>query len=84
MLWSLAARNLWRNGRRTAITVAAVAFGLMMMLYTITMQSGQYDQMIRTAVGSLAGHVVVQAPGYGDDSEQAPLVSGVQLSLIHI
>jgi ABC-type lipoprotein release transport system permease subunit len=65
----LAFRNLWRNGRRTAITVAAIGFGLSMILATIAMQRGTYGDLVRTGVRSLAGHVVVSAEGWNDTRE---------------
>src|SRR5688572_2068012 len=60
----LAVRNLTRNLRRTTITVLAVAFGLTMIHLAITLATGQYAEMIRVGVSTLAGHVVVQAEGY--------------------
>lgn len=65
----LAFRNLLRNRRRTAITVAAIGFGLSMVLSTITLQRGSYGDMIRTGVRSMAGHVVVSALGYNDSRD---------------
>lgn len=69
-LFSLALRNLLRNGRRTALTVAAIAVGLMMTLFVASFQEGSYDDMIRTAVSQMAGHVVVQAPGYQEEQDE--------------
>lgn len=75
-LLSLAARNLLRNTRRTLLTVAAIAFGLAMMVFAITFASGSYDQMTRKGVSQLAGHVVVQAIGWQADHEPTVLVTG--------
>jgi ABC-type lipoprotein release transport system permease subunit len=64
LLLKLAFRNLLRNRRRSLITMAAITFGMMLMHFVICMQHGVYQDMIRTGVGSLAGHVVVQGKGF--------------------
>ena len=72
LLLKLASRNLLRNRRRSLITMAAIVFGMALMDFTICLQHGSYQEMIRTGVGSLAGHVVVQGEGYeasGGDSD---------------
>ena len=76
-MFKLALRNLFRNKRRTVLTVAAIAFGLSMMLWTVNFQKGSYTAMIRMGIGSMAGHVVVQAPGYQDDKEVTLVVGDV-------
>jgi putative ABC transport system permease protein len=73
-LLKLALRNLFRNGRRTLLTLAAVAFGLAMMIWTVNFQTGQYGAMIRTSISSMAGHIVIQPEGYQEDPEPTLLV----------
>ncbi len=77
-MFTLALRNLFRNGRRTLITLAAVAFGLVAIHFTITLQTGQYDAMITKGVSTLAGHVVVQADGYQEERDSDLVVSDAQ------
>lgn len=72
----LAVRNLLRNTRRTLLTAAAISFGLAMTIFTACLQEGSYDAMIRTAVRQLAGHVVVQAPGYQEEKDETLVVTG--------
>ncbi len=76
-LFKLALRNLFRNKRRTVLTVAAIAFGLALMLWTVNFQNGSYTMMIRMGISSMAGHVVVQAPGYQDKKEVTMVVEDV-------
>ena len=54
----LATRNLFRNTRRTALTIAAIAVGLGLMLWTVNFQHGAYEDMISSGVSTQAGHVV--------------------------
>ena len=70
----LALRNLSRNTRRTALTLAAISIGLSMMIWTVNFQNGSYGAMIDTAVSQMAGHVVIQAEGYQDDREPGVVV----------
>jgi ABC-type lipoprotein release transport system permease subunit len=72
----LAARNLFRNPRRTVITLLGLAFGLAMVEVTITLQAGQYADMLEAGVSSLAGHVVVQADGWQEARDEARVLSG--------
>jgi putative ABC transport system permease protein len=75
-MFKLALRNLFRNKRRTALTVAAIAFGLSLMIWTVNFQKGGYTTMIRTGISSMAGHVVVQAKGYQEEKEVTMMVRG--------
>lgn len=72
----LAARNLFRNTRRTVITLMAITFGLAMIHFTVNLQTGQYHEMITQGISTLAGHVVVQAEGYQDERDPDLVVTG--------
>jgi len=67
LLLSLAARNLLRNRRRTLITMAGISLGLALMMVSNNIAFGSHNQMLRTAISMMAGHVVVQAEGYQAD-----------------
>jgi len=69
LLFKLAVRNLWRNTRRTLLTSGGIAFGLMFVLVVVNFQYGSHQMMLRTAIKSMAGHVVVQASGYQADKD---------------
>ncbi len=62
----MAWRNLWRNTRRTVLTIAAIAFACLLLVFMLSWQFGTYDVMINTAVGIHSGHLQVQAKGYND------------------
>jgi len=62
----LAWRNLWRNPRRTVISVSAVAFATMIVIFMMAMQQGGYGAMIGSAIGVYTGELQVQHVGYHD------------------
>lgn len=77
MLLQMAFRNLRRNLRRTIITSAAVAVGMIVLVMSNTLRAGQYDDMISSSVSQLAGHVVVQHPEYQQEQETELVVEDV-------
>jgi ABC-type lipoprotein release transport system permease subunit len=60
----MAWRNLWRNPRRTILTVAAIAFACLLLIFMLSWQFGSYEAMINAAVKIHTGHLQVQAKGY--------------------
>jgi ABC-type lipoprotein release transport system permease subunit len=62
----LAWRNIWRNKRRTIITMMSVVMAVMLSSVMSSMQEGQYAQMIDNTVGTFSGHLQVQKKGYHD------------------
>lgn len=46
MLASLAWKNVWRNKRRSAIMITAIALGLWGGLFSVGMMSGMYEAMV--------------------------------------
>jgi ABC-type lipoprotein release transport system permease subunit len=64
MLVAIAWRNLWRNRRRTIITLVAVAGGLTGMLTMLSMMSGMGDRLLEGLLGSYLGHVQIHREGY--------------------
>ncbi len=62
----MAWRNIWRNTRRSVLTILAIVFATMLLVFMLSFQFGSYDIMINTAVKIHTGHVQVQAAGYND------------------
>ena len=60
----LAWRNIWRNRRRTLITLASIAFGLFLAVLMTGLGDSTYSKMIDHAARLGGGHVVVQHQGY--------------------
>lgn len=63
----IAWRNLWRNKRRTLLTIASVLFALFLALIMRSMQLGSYASMVESAVKSSTGYIQVHEKGYWDD-----------------
>ena len=64
MLIRVAARNALRNGRRTAYTVLAVAFGLLCLIVFQALKVGLHAEMVRSTVELDAGLVQIHGVGY--------------------
>ncbi len=60
-------RNLWRNRKRTLITVSSVFFALIFVVLTRSLQIGSYEHMINGMTGMYTGHVQVSAAGFNDN-----------------
>jgi putative ABC transport system permease protein len=65
----MAWRNLWRNPRRTFLTVAAIAFACLLLVFMLSFQFGSYEAMINSAVKVQTGHLHVQAKKYQDQQD---------------
>ena len=69
LLIKLSWRNLWRNKRRTILTVTSVALGLALMLVSLGIGDGSHKQLVESAVRMGSGHVLIQADGYHDSDK---------------
>ena len=63
----LAWRNIWRNKRRTLITIASVFFAMFLSLVMRSMQIGSYGHMADGIVEAFTGFMQVHKFGYWDD-----------------
>jgi len=92
-LWHLAWKNLWRNKRRTIITLVAIALSITLVQAFHNLASGVYARMIDAGVRAGSGHLALYHPGYvsgrdeklsfplGDLQERAGALGGVLAAL---
>ena len=66
-LATMAWRNLWRNRRRTFITLSAIVFGMSLAVLMAAMQDRNWNDMIELAARLGAGHATLQHPEYLDN-----------------
>lgn len=63
----LAWRNIWRNKRRTLITVASIFFGVLLSAYMTSMQEGSYGKMVEIVVKFYSGYMQVHHEDYWEN-----------------
>ncbi len=73
MLVQLAWRNLWRNLRRTLITLAALALGVTGIVTLQSYRESAFAQMLESITTQLVGHIQIHGRGY----QQAPEIGNV-------
>ena len=66
-LIKLAWRNIWRNKRRTFITIGAIAFAVFLASFMRSFQKGVWDTVIDGAVNQFFGYVQIHGNGYWED-----------------
>lgn len=74
MLLKLAWRNIWRNQRRTVISVLALALGVAAIVSLFSVREIAYAEMIRGITKGLVGNVQVHGRGYQDSPELTTVV----------
>ncbi len=63
----MAWRNIWRNRRRTLITIASIFFAMLLSLVMRAFQKGSYSHMVKNVVQSYTGYIQVQDKKYWDE-----------------
>lgn len=74
MTLRIAWRNLWRNPRRSILTMTAIAFASTLLIFMLSWQFGSYETMINASVKIQTGHLQVQAPEYNEDKDMRRVV----------
>jgi len=75
---TIAWRNLWRNRRRTAITLSSIAFGILLAVIFTGMGDANFSAMIDLAARMGGGHVTLQHPEYLDSPTLSRSVQDVE------
>ena len=74
-------RNLWRNKRRTLLTVAAIAFGMALVQFAMSIQSGSYGPMIAIGTRMGSGHIQILHKEYDDEPRIEHAIENVDARL---
>lgn len=74
MVLKLAARNIWRNKRRTLLSTLALALGVTAIVGFHSIREVANREMIRGVTAGLLGHVQVHGRGYQEAPEIANVV----------
>ena len=64
LMLTLALRNVFRNSRRTLLTVGLIACGLAALMFTDAMVRGMSQSMVRIATGTLLGQAQIHRAGF--------------------
>lgn len=67
LITALAWRNLWRNKRRTAVILFAMALGVWAMIVTAAFMRGMSLQVLDDTINNLTGHIQIHHKNYLDD-----------------
>ncbi len=67
MIIKLAWRNIWRNQRRTLITIASILFAVLFSSFMEALQKGAWDNMINNVVNFYYGYAQIHEKGYWDE-----------------
>ena len=67
MIFKIAWRNIYRNKKRSLITITSIFGALFLIILMRALQFGFYDKLIETVVESYAGYVEVHADGFWDN-----------------
>ncbi len=63
----LAWRNIWRNKRRTLITLLSIFMAVLLSSLMISIQQGAWDAMIANVLSTYTGYIQIHQKGYSED-----------------
>jgi ABC-type lipoprotein release transport system permease subunit len=62
----MALRNLFRSPIRTILTISAIAFASLILVFMLSFQLGSYETMVNSSVKIHTGHFQIQAKNYNE------------------
>jgi ABC-type lipoprotein release transport system permease subunit len=76
----LAYRNLWRNKRRTQLTMGAMIFACALLVFTLGYYDGMFWTIINNATEKESGHICLSAKGYLDNPSLNKTINNDQIA----
>lgn len=67
MILKLAWKNIWRNRRRTFITISAIGFAVMSAVMMRSVNAGMEEQMVESIVKNNMGYIQIHLDGFWDE-----------------
>ncbi|GAB1372869.1 ABC transporter permease [Candidatus Kapaibacterium sp.] len=67
LLFKIAWRNIWRNWRRSVLTMLAVVFAVFFINVMKGIQTGTFEANIRYTLNLFSGHIQIQKEGFQDN-----------------
>jgi len=71
----MAFRNIWRSPVRTILTLSAIAFAAIILVFMVSFQLGSYEAMVNSSVKIYTGHIQIQAEGYNEKKSMRFVIS---------
>jgi len=67
IVFKMAWRNIWRNKRRTYITMASIFFAVILSSFMMSIKEGMYAQMIDSTIGNYTGFIQINTSAFTED-----------------
>lgn len=67
MLLKMAWRNIWRNKKRTFITMASIFFAVILAVLMRSANTGVYEHMVHNIVSFSSGYIQLHSKGYWNE-----------------
>jgi putative ABC transport system permease protein len=74
----IAFRNVFRNTRRTALTVLVISFGVTALIVSGGFFSYNFEGLRETTIRNGVGHLQITSQAYLDEGEERPLQHGIE------